>query len=56
MIQKFQPKIYPQINFVIGDFRDKYRLLEVSDGVDYIIHTAAMMDVRTAGQNSRCMY
>ncbi len=42
---------FPQLQFVIGDVRDKARLIRVFDGVDYVIHTAAMKDVHIAERN-----
>ncbi|WP_242203331.1 UDP-N-acetylglucosamine 4,6-dehydratase (inverting) [Aestuariivivens insulae] len=51
MIQEFPLEKYPQIDYVIGDVRDKERLISVFYGVDYVIHTAAMKDVHTAEIN-----
>lgn len=51
MAQEFSNSEYPQIQFIIGDVRDKERLLRVFEGVDYVIHTAAMKDVHTAENN-----
>ena len=42
---------YPQVHYVIGDVRDKERLFRVFQGVDYVIHTAAMKDVHVAESN-----
>ncbi|WP_317221561.1 UDP-N-acetylglucosamine 4,6-dehydratase (inverting) [Aestuariivivens marinum] len=42
---------YPQLQFTIGDVRDKERLFRVCDGVDLVIHTAAMKDVHIAENN-----
>lgn len=51
MAQEF-PKIeYPQIQFFIGDVRDKDRLLSALKGVDYVIHAAAMKHVHLAEHN-----
>ena len=51
MAQDFPSKKYPQIRFFIGDVRDKERLLRALDGVDYIIHAAAMKHVHIAEYN-----
>ena len=36
---------YPFLKFVIGDIRDKDRLIEVTEGIDIIIHAAALKQV-----------
>lgn len=51
MAQDFPSKKYPQIRFFIGDVRDKERLLRALDGVDYVIHAAAMKHVHIAEYN-----
>ncbi|WP_366140760.1 UDP-N-acetylglucosamine 4,6-dehydratase (inverting) [uncultured Algibacter sp.] len=51
MSQEFPKTKFPQIKFVIGDVRDLERLIRVFNGVDYVIHTAAMKDVHTAENN-----
>ncbi|MDC0509314.1 UDP-N-acetylglucosamine 4,6-dehydratase (inverting) [Gammaproteobacteria bacterium] len=38
----------PRIRFMIGDVRDKDRLLRALDGIDYVIHAAATKIVPTA--------
>ena len=40
-----------QIEFVIGDVRDKSRLYRALDGIDYVIHAAATKIVPTAEYN-----
>lgn len=40
-----------KVRYVIGDVRDKARLLEVADGVDAIIHAAALKQVPQAEYN-----
>lgn len=42
---------YPQIRFLIGDVRDKERLIRALKGVDYVIHAAAMKHVPIAEYN-----
>lgn len=51
MSQGFPKEKFPQIKFIIGDVRDKERMFEVFEGVDYVIHTAAMKDIHTAEDN-----
>lgn len=49
--QKYPPNIYPQLRFFIGDVRDKSRLCSACEGVDVIIHAAAIKQVDTAEYN-----
>jgi UDP-N-acetylglucosamine 4,6-dehydratase/5-epimerase len=51
MAQIFPPDRFPQIRFFIGDVRDKERLVRAFNGVDYIIHAAAMKHVHLAEYN-----
>ena len=51
MAQEFPPEKYPQIRFFIGDVRDKDRLIRAFQGVDYVIHAAAMKHVHIAEYN-----
>lgn len=41
----------PRIRFFIGDVRDKDRLYRAMDGVDYVVHAAAMKIVPSAEYN-----
>ena len=41
----------PRLRFFIGDVRDKDRLLRALDGVDYVVHAAAMKIVPVAEYN-----
>lgn len=41
----------PRIRFFIGDIRDKERLYRALNGVDYVVHAAAMKIVPTAEYN-----
>jgi UDP-N-acetylglucosamine 4,6-dehydratase len=41
----------PRIRFLIGDVRDKDRLYRAMDGVDYVVHAAAMKIVPSAEYN-----
>jgi UDP-N-acetylglucosamine 4,6-dehydratase len=49
--QKYPAKDYPQLRFFIGDVRDKDRLTQACEGVDVIIHAAAIKQVDTAEYN-----
>ncbi len=51
MKQKYPHEKYPQIRFFIGDIRDKDRLKRACEGIDVIIHTAAIKQVDTAEYN-----
>lgn len=42
---------YSQLRFFIGDVRDKNRLIQACEGVDVIIHAAAIKQVDTAEYN-----
>lgn len=42
---------FPQIRFFIGDVRDKERLNRAFNGIDYVIHAAAMKHVPIAEYN-----
>lgn len=51
MAQEFPHHKYPQIRFFIGDVRDKSRLVRAFQGIDYVIHAAAMKHVPIAEYN-----
>lgn len=51
MSQVFSEKEYPCIRYFIGDVRDKDRLYRVFDGVDYVIHAAALKQIPAAERN-----
>ena len=42
---------YPQLRFFIGDVRDRERLIRACEGIDVIIHAAAIKQVDTAEYN-----
>ncbi|MCI4624364.1 MAG: UDP-N-acetylglucosamine 4,6-dehydratase (inverting) [Candidatus Magnetoovum sp. WYHC-5] len=50
MSQVFSRQQYP-IRYFLGDVRDKDRLLRAFDGVDYVIHAAALKHVPAAEYN-----
>lgn len=49
--QKYPETKYPQLRFFIGDVRDAERLRRACEGVDVIIHAAAIKQVDTAEYN-----
>ena len=49
--QKYPESKYPQLRFFIGDVRDGERLKRACEGVDVIIHAAAIKQVDTAEYN-----
>lgn len=49
--QKYPANQYPQLRFFIGDVRDGARLTRACEGVDVIIHAAAIKQVDTAEYN-----
>ncbi len=51
MAQQFPPSQYPQLRFFIGDVRDAPRLSRAMEGVDYVIHAAALTQVPAAEYN-----
>ena len=51
MRRLFDEKAYPAIRYFIGDVRDKERLYRAFDGVDIVIHAAALKQVPTAEYN-----
>lgn len=50
---KYPHEKYPQLRFFIGDVRDLERLTRACEGVDVIIHAAAIKQVDTAEYNPR---
>lgn len=51
MKQVWPEKDFPQLRYFIGDVRDKDRLIRACEGVDVIIHAAAIKQVDTAEYN-----
>jgi UDP-N-acetylglucosamine 4,6-dehydratase len=49
--QKYPERDFPHLRFFIGDVRDKERLKRACEGVDTIIHAAAIKQVDTAEYN-----
>jgi UDP-N-acetylglucosamine 4,6-dehydratase len=56
MAQEFPTEQYRAIRYFIGDVRDRERLVRAMEGIDYVIHTAAMKHVHLAEYNpSECI-
>jgi len=51
MAQEYPPEKYPNIRFFIGDVRDLDRMKRAFNGVDCVIHAAAMKHVHIAEYN-----
>ena len=51
MNQEFSSQKYPQMRYFIGDVRDPDRLTRAFEGVDFVIHAAAMKHVHLAEYN-----
>ena len=51
MAQEYPEPKFPQIRFFIGDVRDEKRLNRAFEGIDYVIHAAAMKHVPIAEYN-----
>lgn len=51
MAQEFPEKEFPQVRFFLGDVRDQERLVRAFQGVDVVIHAAAMKHVHLAEYN-----
>ena len=49
--QKYPQYDFPQLRFFIGDVRDRDRITQACEGVDVIIHAAAIKQVDTAEYN-----
>ena len=56
MAQEYPTRQYPAIRFFIGDVRDRERMVRAMQGIDYVIHAAAMKHVHLAEYNpSECI-
>jgi len=51
MSQDISESKYPAIRYFLGDVRDKERVYRAFDGVDYVIHAAALKQVPAAEYN-----
>ncbi|MEM9312108.1 MAG: UDP-N-acetylglucosamine 4,6-dehydratase (inverting), partial [Pseudomonadota bacterium] len=51
MSQEFSPRDYPQLRYFIGDIRDQDRLRRALEGIDIVVHAAALKQVPAAEYN-----
>jgi len=51
MRQRFPVDRHPPLRFCIGDVRDRQRLYRALDGIDLVVHAAALKQVPTAEHN-----
>ena len=51
MLKKFPPEKFPFIRFFIGDVRDKDRLSRAMEGINIVIHAAALKHVNLGEYN-----
>lgn len=51
MAQKLSPDEYPALRYFIGDIRDESRLRRALEGVDVVVHAAALKQVPAAEYN-----
>ena len=51
MGQQFSESDYPQLRYFIGDVRDKERLYRALEGIDMVVHAAALKQVPAAEYN-----
>jgi len=51
MAQEYSPTKYPAMRYFIGDVRDLDRLKRAFNGIDYVIHAAAMKHIDIAEYN-----
>jgi UDP-N-acetylglucosamine 4,6-dehydratase (inverting) len=51
MAQEFPAHQYPALRFFIGDIRDKERLYRAMEGIDTVVHAAALKQVPAAEYN-----
>ncbi len=51
MAKRFPPDRFPSLRFFIGDVRDLSRLSRAMEGIDYVVHAAALKQVPTAEYN-----
>ncbi|MBV7264817.1 UDP-N-acetylglucosamine 4,6-dehydratase (inverting) [Erythrobacter ani] len=51
MSQEFSPQAYPALRYFIGDIRDQGRLRRAFEGIDIVVHAAALKQVPAAEYN-----
>ena len=50
-VSEFPEAKYPAMRYFIGDVRDRERLIRAFEGIDVVIHAAAMKHVHIAEYN-----
>jgi UDP-N-acetylglucosamine 4,6-dehydratase/5-epimerase len=51
MSQQFSERNFPQLRYFIGDVRDKERLMRAFEGIDVVVHAAALKQVPACEYN-----
>ena len=51
LLQEFPEQEYPQLRFFLGDVRDRNRLTRALEGIDTVVHAAALKQVPAAEYN-----
>ena len=51
MAQQFPPSAHPALRYFIGDVRDEKRIRRALEGIDIVVHAAALKQVPTAEYN-----
>jgi len=51
MARRFNPRRYPALRYFLGDVRDRERLCRALDGVEVVVHAAALKQVPTCEYN-----
>ena len=51
MSQRYPSKKYPQVRFFIGDVREKDRIVRATEGIDIVVHAAALKQVPACEYN-----
>jgi UDP-N-acetylglucosamine 4,6-dehydratase/5-epimerase len=51
MARRFSPKVHPCLQYLIGDVRDRERLYRALEGIDFVVHAAALKQVPSCEYN-----
>jgi UDP-N-acetylglucosamine 4,6-dehydratase (inverting) len=51
MSQQYPPDRFPQVRFFIGDVRDRERIVRAMEGIDIVVHAAALKQVPACEYN-----
>lgn len=51
MMRVFNKSDYPQLRYFLGDVRDRSRLQRAFEGIDFVVHAAALKQVPAAEYN-----